>query len=249
MFIGFDVKFTWISLFLHASCILALAFLRFENQAIQQEISNEVTINFDVVSDNRNIKAKSKNAHSVRKKALQQTGEQAKKIPVNKVKSAVPVPVPVKKEIKQIQPKDNKVKLASEKVVKTSGVSPLADNKSIEQEEDLFSLGEVSPDSPESVKAMDYIKGKIEEHRNFVGLCAKGLDEVEMVFEIGLNADGSINFAEYLGDNAGSSITDTTRQALICQNLRAIQLAAPFEKLDFAKHKSWQHLRLRFTQN
>jgi hypothetical protein len=247
MFIGFEVKFTWISLFLHVFCILALAFLRFENKAARHEISNELTISFDVVAANRNIKAKTKKTEAVRKKVLPKAVEQVTKVAVNKVKSQEPALL--QKDTKQIKPKISSVKTPEQKVTKTSMISSVADSKSIDQEEDLFDLGEVSPDHPESVKAMEYVKGKIEEHRNFVGLCAKGLDEVEMVFEIGLNSDGSINFAEYLGDNAGNSITDTTRQALICQNLRAIQLAAPFEKLDFAKHKNWQRLRLRFTQN
>jgi hypothetical protein len=114
---------------------------------------------------------------------------------------------------------------------------------------DLFNLGSFSPDDPESIAEFDYLKSSIERHRNFAGLCAKGVDQVEVIFEISLNPDGSINFIEYIGDNAGGLISERTRAALIDQNLRAIEFAAPFKGLKLARYHFWKKVRLKFTQH
>jgi hypothetical protein len=239
MFFGFRIRFTSLSLALHVFCMIALAVTKFESKNIGDSNANEITICFDVVSSKRNIKTS--------KKLVQ------KQIPIAAKAVTPPKNNTFVKEISQSVPKEKQIKIkdsnksaATPKVANTSTFS--TSNTDI-KDEDLFALGEFIQDSPESVQAMEYVKGKIEQHRNFVGLCAKGLDDVEMIFEIGLNTDGSINFAQYLGDNAGKEITQSTRQALICQNLRAIQLAAPFAKLNLSKHKNWQRLRLRFTQH
>jgi hypothetical protein len=243
MFLGFNVRFTWISLILHLACIIALAFIKFEGRATLNDAPKDISISFDVISNIRNIKTRAKKPNTAAiPKAAPKVLEQKKKAIVSKeVTKSI---IPAKKEIKS---NTNGAKTLITKATKSPTV---VTKQPAEKYEDLFGLGEMSDDnSPESIKAVEYIKGKIEEHRNFVGLCGKGLDEVEMFFEISLNTDGSISFAEYLCDNAGKSITENTRQALICQNLRAIQLAAPFDKLVLANYKNWQHLRLRFTQN
>lgn len=115
--------------------------------------------------------------------------------------------------------------------------------------EDLFNLGPFSEEDPESLGESDYLKSSIERHRNFAGLCAKGVEQVEVVFEISLNPDGSINFIEYLGDNAGGFISEQTRRALIDQNLRAIELAAPFKGLKASRYHIWKRVKLKFTQH
>ncbi len=245
MLLGFSVRFTWVSLILHLSCIIALAFIKFGVVPNLDDTPKDISIVFDVVSDVRNIKTQTtKVATAVVLKAQPKQAEKKKKPVINK--EATKVTVPAKKEMQKMKSDVANTKVLKEKTPKSPA---LISKQSEEKYEDPFSLGEISEDTAESIKAIEYIKGKIEEHRNFVGLCGKGLDEVEMVFEIGINSDGSISFAEYLGDNAGRSITESTRQALIRQNLRAIQLAAPFDKLDLTKHKNWQNLRLRFTQN
>ncbi len=252
MFLGFSLRFTWVSLILHLICIIALAFLKFENVTILDDLPKEIAVTFDVISNNRNIKNQRKQEAIIpATKVIAKPSEKKLVVEkeVNKEKHKAVV-APIKKEVKSANAKSHDEKKLPIKSKKTPAlVAKQQVEKPIEKYDDLFGLGEVIEDEPESIKSIEYIKGKIEEHRNFVGLYGKGLDEVEMVFEIGLNSDGSISFAEYLGDNAGASITENTRQALIRQNLRAIQLAAPFDKLEVSKHKNWQHVRLRFTQN
>ena len=115
--------------------------------------------------------------------------------------------------------------------------------------EDVFSLQDSVLDDQESITEVGYVKTKVEAYRNFGGLCAKGLDQVEMIFEVNLNSDGSISFVDYIGDNAKNLIGDKIRITLIDQNLRAIKMSSPFTDLDPQRYQYWRKLRLKFTQH
>lgn len=149
------------------------------------------------------------------------------------------------------QPKEDKVNISPPPPTARSVGSAKPDSTGLlsAEDEDLFSLGSFSAEDPESVAEFDYLKSSIERHRNFAGLCAKGVDQVEVIFEISLNPDGSINIIEYIGDNAGGLISERTRSALIDQNLRAIEFAAPFKGLKASRYHFWKKVRLKFTQH
>ncbi|QEK39627.1 hypothetical protein [Candidatus Sneabacter namystus] len=138
---------------------------------------------------------------------------------------------------------DNKKVSSAKKII----LKNTRQNASVVEEGNVFDVPEYDIEDADSLAEIDYIKSKVELHRSCVGLFAKGIEEVEMVFEIGLNKNGSVNYVKYIADNATGLITEKTKNTLYNQNLRAITLSAPFDKLDPANFDRWKCVRMKFT--
>lgn len=259
MFIGrFNIgarmpSFIVLSALLHSILLAALLTVKAINTSSISGPNQQVFVLLDRVSAKTNVHSKTPNGPASKSKdafvARKKVNSSNLPAVIDARKKVAQKPVKVSGQSEKPPSKEKSVKPSSITPVKDVGEVKTSSSGAEGLDGDLFSLGASILDDPETISEVDYLKSAIERHRNFAGLCTKGVEQVEAVFEVSLNRDGSINFVEYLGDNAGDLISEQTRRALIDHNLRAIELASPFKGLDASRYSVWRKLKLKFTQH
>jgi outer membrane biosynthesis protein TonB len=151
-----------------------------------------------------------------------------------------------KNEIKKIEKNDDQKKKSKEKTIddlmkqlekESQGKNPASKNRKIEKsaaKTDSIGNSDFDKEKAQSISDQEYMNSKISKHWNKIGI---ENESGRIKVRIRLNIDGSLD-----------SISDINAPSEVAKNsiIRAVKMAAPYDKLDVDRYDSWAEMEIEF---